>query len=57
MLRFPVEAYQPAQEELGAVLARFVDGLVEEQGVADGPVEHAVEDVREGFALVHVVLS
>lgn len=47
----PVEAHEAGDEEFGAVFAGFGDGLVEEEGVADGAVEDAVEDVGEGFAL------
>ena len=51
VLRFPVEADQPRHEQLGAVFAGFGEGLVEEEGVADGSVEDAIKDVGEGFSL------
>lgn len=51
VLGLPVEAHKPADEQLGAVLAGLGDGLVQQEGVAHGAVENAVEDVGEGFAL------
>ena len=45
-------AHDAADEQLGALFAGFEgDGLLEEEGVAYGAVDDAVEDVREGFAL------
>lgn len=51
MFRLPVEAYETADEEIAPVLGSLVERLVQEQSVADGLVEDAVEDVSEGFAL------
>lgn len=49
----PVKAHEPRDQQLGAVARRLGgEGLVQEQGVADGPVQDAVEDVGEGLALV-----
>lgn len=49
----PMEAHEPGDQQLGAVARRLGrEGLVQEQGVADGPVDDAVEDVGEGLALV-----
>ena len=45
MLRFPVEAHKSADEQVGAIFGGFFQRLAEELGVANGTVEHAVEDV------------
>ena len=46
MARLPVEADEARKEELVAVFGGcFADRLVEEEGVADGAIEGAVEDV------------
>lgn len=49
----PVDADEARGEQLVAelVLAGGGDGVVEEEGVADGAVDDAVEDVREELAL------
>lgn len=60
-MRFvPMQAHQAGDQELvsqflGLVLGGDVlDRMAEEQGVADGFVDHAVQDVRYDFALVKV---
>lgn len=49
-----MEAHEARDEQLAAqgVLARGGDGVLQQQGVADGAVDDAVEDVREEFALM-----
>ncbi len=51
VLRLPMEAHKPADEELGTIFAGLGDRLVEEESVADGAVENTVENVSKGFAL------
>ena len=46
-----MEAHQAADQEIGAVFGCFGQGLVEQEGIADGAVENAVEDVGKGLAL------
>lgn len=54
MLRLPVKSYQPRYQQLRPFLprARLVESLVEEEGVAHGPVDDPVEDMRQCFALL-----
>lgn len=51
--RVPVEADEAGDEQLLAegVLARGGDGVLQQEGVAHGAVDDAVEDVCEDFAL------
>lgn len=51
VFRLPVETHKPADQEFRTVFTSLGNGLVEEQSVADGPVEDAVEDVGKGFTL------
>ena len=53
MARFPVESDQARDEQFGSFFAGagFAEGLVEEEGVAHGAVDGAVEDVGECFSL------
>lgn len=51
VFRLPMQTHQPADQEFRAVFTSLRNGLVEEQSVADGPVEDAVEDVGKGFTL------
>jgi hypothetical protein len=45
--------HEPADEEfVSSLLARLIDGLVEEERIADRGVDYAIEDMREGFALL-----
>lgn len=48
-----METDEAGDEQLRALTtgAGFADGLVEEDGIAHGAVDDAVEDVCEGFAL------
>lgn len=42
----PMEAHEARDQQLDAVARRLGrEGLVQEQGVADGPIQDAVEDV------------
>ena len=49
----PVEAYEARREQLVAelILLGSRDGVVEEESVADGAVDDAVEDMCEEFTL------
>lgn len=49
----PVEAHEARDEQFAAqrVLAGGGDGVLQEEGVADGAVNDAVEDVCQEFAL------
>lgn len=51
VFRLPVKAHEPADKEFRTVFTRFIDGLVKEKRITDGPVQNAVEDVGEGFTL------
>lgn len=51
MFRLPVEADEAGDQKFGAVFGGFRERLVEQEGVSNGAVDHAVEDVRERFAL------
>jgi hypothetical protein len=51
MFRLPVEADEAGDQKFGAVFGGFRESLVEQEGVSNGAVDHAVEDVRERFAL------
>lgn len=53
MLLVPVVAHEAGDEQLAAqaVLAGRRDGVVQEERVADRPVDDAVQDVCEEFAL------
>lgn len=46
MPRFPVETHQATDKQLRTVFGGFGKGLVEEESIANGPIENAVEDVR-----------
>ena len=48
-----MEAYQPADKQVGAIFGSFFQCLAEELSVADGTVEDAIEDMRERFALMY----
>ena len=52
MLRLPMKPHEPAYKKFGAVFTGLIDSLVEEEGVADGAVKNAVEDMGESFALL-----
>jgi hypothetical protein len=57
MQAIPVQAYEPAHEQFVAQLdglvagADVVEGVAEEEGVAGGAVDGAVEDVCYYFSL------
>lgn len=49
--RLPMEAYQPTNQELGAVFGCFCKRLVQEKGITNRPIEDAIENMRKSFAL------
>lgn len=51
VFRLPVKAHKPADKEFCTVFTGFIDGLVKEKRITDGPVQNAVEDVGQGFTL------
>lgn len=46
-----MKAHQTTDKQLCTVFGGFGQGLVEEEGIANRAVEHAVQDMREGLAL------
>lgn len=51
-----MEPNQPADQKFCAVFASFIDGLVEKKSIADGTVQHAVENMSKSFSLVKKVM-
>lgn len=54
MLRIPVKSDETRGEKFVTelVFAGCGEGVMQEESVADGTVDYAVEDVREEFSLV-----
>lgn len=55
MSRFPVESHQTTDEKLGTIFGCLCQGLTEQKSIADGTIEHSVEDVCKGFALSYFI--
>lgn len=52
MLRLPVKTDEAGYQKLSPVFGGFCKGLVQQEGVPHWTIDHAIEDVCEGFALV-----
>lgn len=46
-----MEAYQSADQELGAVFGCLRERVVQKQGITNRPIDDTIKDVRKSFAL------